>query len=151
MKPDLTLVWLHVTGNLFWIGAIVAVAIVILADKGDAKLRGELAHKIYLRAAVPAFVVSFFAGAIRLMMDASLYMKQPWMHAKLLFVLIVIGLHHVIGARAKKLANGDVDSAGPTKTLAIVLAVCAALAAFFVVTKMPERSAPAPTGTEAAP
>jgi protoporphyrinogen IX oxidase len=144
MKAELTLVWLHVTANLFWIGAIVAVAVVILADKGDAKLRGELAYKIYLHSAVPAFVVSFFAGAIRLMMDAGPYMKQPWMHAKLLFALIVIGLHHVIGARAKKLANGDADGPGPTKVLLIVLAVSAALAAFFAVQHIPESSTPPP-------
>jgi putative membrane protein len=127
------------------------VAVIILADQGDSKLRGELAHKIYLRAAVPAFVVSFFAGGGRLMMDAALYMKQPWMHAKLLFVLIVIALHHIIGARAKKLASGDADNPGPTKVLMIVLAVCAALATFFVVNKVPERSAPPPAASEAAP
>ena len=59
-------------------------------------------------------------------------MAYGWFHAKLLFALIVIGLHHVIGARAKKMAAGDAD-AGPTKVLGIVLAVCGALAAFVAV------------------
>jgi protoporphyrinogen IX oxidase len=133
MKADILLKAAHVTANVFWLGAIVAVAIVLLSDSGDAKTRGSIAQRVYTRVAVPGFVLSFLMGVGRLSMDASIYMKQGWFHAKLLFVLIVIGLHHVIGARAKKMANGDVDDAGPTKGLAIGLTICGALAAFVAV------------------
>ena len=102
---DLLLVWLHVVGNLVWIGAILAVGVTILGKAGDPKTRGEIALGIYMRLAVPAFVVSFVAGAVRLLSDPGFYLKQHhWMHAKLPLALTVIALHHVIGGRAKSLA-----------------------------------------------
>jgi putative membrane protein len=139
MRLDNALIWLHVAGNVFWIGALTAVAVVMLAKTGEAKLRGELALKIYMSVAVPAFVTSFMAGAARLLMDTGLYLKQPWMHAKLLFALIVIALHHMVGGRAKKMQSGAAKDAGPTKALIAAFAISAALAVFFVVMQVPGR------------
>jgi protoporphyrinogen IX oxidase len=133
---DTLLIWLHVVGNLVWIGAILAVGVTILGKAGDAKTRGEIALGIYMRLAVPAFVTSFVFGMARLLSDPSYYLKQHhWMHAKLLLALIVIALHHVIGARAKKLARGTVQDAGPAAILTAVLAVAAVGAAFFAIYK----------------
>jgi len=133
-----SLLWLHVSGNIVWIGAILAVSVVILAQAGDPKTRGELALAIYKRLAVPSFVVSFVCGAIRLGMDArNLLVLHHWMHPKLSFALVVIGLHHVIGGRAKKLARGTVQDSGPTAILSIVLLVSAAAAAFFAIFRAP--------------
>ncbi len=133
---DLLLIWLHVIGNLVWIGAILAVGVTILSKTGDPKTRGEIALGIYKRLAVPAFVVSFVFGAARLFSDPSYYLKQHhWMHAKLPLALIVIALHHVIGGRAKKLARGTVQDAGPAAILTAVLAVAAMGAAFLAIYK----------------
>lgn len=139
---DLALKWLHVSGNLVWIGAILAVGVAILTSvtrEGEARKAGaEVAVAIYQRLAVPAFVISFVCGTIRLFQDLPFYLKQHhWMHAKLPFALAVIALHHVIGARAKKLARGTVQDAGPTAILAVVLAVSAVSAAFFAISKLP--------------
>lgn len=129
--------WLHVSGNLVWIGAILAVAVVILGT-GAPKEKGAIALGIYRRLAVPAFVVSFVFGASRLFLDPELYFKTThWMHAKLPLALAVIGIHHVIGARARKLAQGTVQDAGPTAILSTVLAVAAIGAAFFAIFKLP--------------
>ena len=131
--------WLHVVANVFWIGAIAAVAIAVMASNIDPRTRGEVATTIYKRVANPAFMVSFLCGCVRLFMTPAYYFKLThFMHGKLLFALIVIGLHHVIGARAKKLAQGDVDTAGKTGVLLAALAVCAAIAAFFVIAEIPK-------------
>ena len=135
--------WLHVVANVFWIGAIAAVAIAVMASNIDPRTRGEVATTIYKRVANPAFMVSFLCGCVRLFIDGpkglNYYFKLThFMHGKLLFALIVIGLHHVIGARAKKLAQGDVDTAGKTGVLLAALAVCAAIAAFFVIAEIPK-------------
>jgi putative membrane protein len=83
---------------------------------------------------VPAFVVSFVCGAIRLGLDAKHYLVDShWMHPKLTLALVVIALHHVIGARAKKLAAGTTESAGPAGILAAVLGLSALGAAFFAI------------------
>jgi protoporphyrinogen IX oxidase len=135
---ELAFIWLHVVGNIVWIGAILAVGVTILSPIADSKTRGTLALEIYKKLAVPAFVVSFLFGVTRLGLDPSLYLKQThWMHAKLPLALGVIALHHVIGARAKKLSLGTVQDGGPTAILTLVIAVLAAGAAFFAIFKIP--------------
>jgi protoporphyrinogen IX oxidase len=52
------------------------------------------------------------------------------MHAKLPVALVVIALHHVIGARAKRLASGARTEAGPVGMLTAALLAAAAVAAF---------------------
>jgi len=150
---DLALLWLHVSANLVWIGSILAVGVVVAArDAGDPATRGRIASDIYRRLAVPSFVISFLCGAIRLGQEPKHYLQDShWMHGKLLFALIVIALHHVIGGRAKKLAQwkpdesgkpagspaGSVPAAGGAGILSIVLAVAALGAAFFAIFKIP--------------
>ena len=62
---DLLLVWLHVVGNLVWIGAILAVGVTITGSAGDPKTRGEIALGIYKRLAVPAFPDSYGPRYVR--------------------------------------------------------------------------------------
>lgn len=136
---DLALIWLHVTGNVVWIGSILAVAAILTASVADAKARGELGQRVYVHVAVPAFVLSFVAGTARLLLDPRYYLvSHHWMHGKLLFALAVIALHHIIGARARKLARGTVQDAGPTAIMAAVLAVSAVVAVFFAIFKLPD-------------
>src|ERR1700753_3728567 len=123
------LVSLHVAANVVWIGAILAVGRVLTAADGDAKLRGALAVRIYGSLAVPAFVISFAAGAVRLALDPDYYfVRTHFMHAKLLFALIVIALHHVVGARAKKAASGAAASEAGIPVLAASLFAAAVAA-----------------------
>jgi putative membrane protein len=131
---DLILIWVHVLANLVWIGAIVATGVILSLDVGEPKARGEIALAIYKRLAVPGFVLSFVFGVARLAKDTGYYLKQHhWMHGKLLFAVAVIGLHHVIGGKAKKVARGDEKGAG--MALPLGLLACAAIAAFFAVIK----------------
>ncbi|MDC0739780.1 CopD family protein [Polyangium mundeleinium] len=136
--PQIALVWLHVSGNLVWIGSILAVAFALTAGGTDPKVRGVLGERIYRLLSVPAFVLSFVTGVARLLMDTRYYLvEHHWMHGKLLFALVIIGIHHVIGGRAKKLARGTVQDAGPTAMMAMILAASAVIAAFFAIFKLP--------------
>ena len=131
-----TLVVLHVTANVVWIGSILAVAIVLAGHGADAPVRGKIALDVYTKLATPAFVVSFVAGVVRLVLDAHYYFVQTkFMHGKLLLALIVIALHHVIGARAKKVARGATTDAGNVLTLSVILLLSAAGAIFLVLMK----------------
>jgi len=132
------LIWLHVSGNLVWIGSILAVAAVLTAPLGEARVRGEVGERVYKLLAVPSFVLSFVCGTARLLMDTRYYLvEHHWMHGKLLFALAVIGIHHVIGGRAKKLARGTVQDAGPTAMMSAIFAASAVIAAFFAIFKVP--------------
>ena len=135
---DNALVWLHVSANLVWIGSILAVGVVMVSSAVEPKVRGKLASDIYRRLAVPAFVVSFLAGMARLLQAPAYYLRlHHWMHAKLPLALGVIALHHVIGARARKMALGSVQERGPAGILTVALAVAALGAAFFAIFKIP--------------
>lgn len=128
------LVIVHVTANLVWIGSILAVAYVLAAKTGTPVERGQIGVGVYKKLAVPAFIISFTAGVARLSMNLHYYLVHTkWMHAKLLFALVVIALHHMIGGRAKRMASGDKPDAGPATTLAVILLLSAAAAVFFVI------------------
>lgn len=148
-KLDLFIITVHVLAVVVWIGSLVSIGLVATA-KGDggatSNVRGTLARRIYQRAAVPAFVVAFGAGLFRLLRGwnegylsafgvwSNGYAKSPWMHAKLSMALVIIGLHHVVGGRTRKMAN-DGAPEGPIATLTWIIAACAAAAVFFVIVR----------------
>jgi hypothetical protein len=57
------------------------------------------------------------------------------MHAKLGLALVVIALHHVIGARARRVARGPGDAGRRDTIQSFVAFVCAAGAVLLGVTK----------------
>ncbi len=131
------LVALHVLANVVWIGALLAVAVVVAAAPGrtDPASAGGLARLVYVRLAVPAFLVSFGAGVARIALTPIPYAHMPWFHAKLTFALAVIVLHHVMGAHAKGMAVGRLKAAASTGLLGIATLVCAAGAVLLGVAK----------------
>jgi putative membrane protein len=130
------LLFTHVLANLVWIGSLLAVGLVSASADFAARERGALARRIYLRLAVPAFLLSFASGLVRLLLDIDLYLvRTHYMHAKLLFAVIVIGLHHLLGARARRLAEGRDVSTGVVNALSAAILVSAAAATYLVLTK----------------
>ncbi|HSQ63075.1 MAG TPA: CopD family protein [Polyangiaceae bacterium] len=128
------LVTLHVTANLVWIGAIACVGwLVASASKTNDASTAVLARGLYLRVAVPAFLASFVFGASRLAMDPSYYMHLHWFHGKLTVALVVIALHHVIGAKARKVAGGSMHAGASGGILVGALLACAFLSVTLVV------------------
>ena len=128
---------LHVLGNIFWIGAIVAVGMLLVAPSpGTARDRGALARRIYTSLAVPAFALSFVTGVLRLFLDLRYYfVVTHFMHAKLPLALGVIAIHHIIGARAKRMAASATEDAGRVRVLTPILAILAAASAWLALTE----------------
>ena len=136
LGPREALVVLHVIGNLVWIGSITAAGLLLGSKSGQPGVRAELSLYVYRRLAVPGFLLSFGAGVGRLLLDSDLYLVvTKYMHPKLFLAVVVIGLHHVIGARAKRMAKNPDAGAGPSQVLALLILLCAAAAAFLVITK----------------
>lgn len=131
----LPLVALHVTANLVWIGSILAVAWLcgrarLVADGTEV---GRYARGIYMRFAVPGFLFGVGAGVARLLVQSSAYLHAHWMHGKLLLAVVLIGLHHVVGAKAKRIARADTDAETGTGWLSIGIVLAAAGAVVLVV------------------
>jgi protoporphyrinogen IX oxidase len=135
------LIALHVMSNLVWIGAIASVGWLTAAasapglDAVGAKVTAELALRLYRRAAVPAFVLSFAFGLGRFLVDPRTYMRLHWFHGKLTFALGVIALHHILGAKARKAAGGSMQSGKASAILVGALLVCAFGSVVFVIFK----------------
>jgi putative membrane protein len=130
------LVFTHVAANLLWVGSIIAVAFILSQTAGSSQARGQLGLALYRRLAVPAFVVSLAAGLGQLTLSYSLYFIQTkFMHGKLLFALAFIAVHHVVGARAKRLAESEGSVSKSSPALALALIGLAVATAFFAVVK----------------
>ena len=126
----------HVLANLVWIGALLSETLLLgraawLADPVQA---GFLARRLHTGLAIPAFLVSIAAGSARLWFGRHDY-AMPWMYAKLAFALGVIVLHHVIGARARRVAQGTVRAAQGAWLLGLLTVVMAAGAVLFAIAK----------------
>lgn len=130
------LVAAHVAANLVWIGSILSVALALSSRAVDSRAAAQVAYELYRKLAIPAFVVSFITALTRLLLSTQLYfVETKYMHGKLLFAVIVIGLHHVIGGRAKAVAAGRRSSPGPVGVLALLLLISAVAATLFVILK----------------
>lgn len=127
----------HVLANLVWIGALLSETVLLgqtawLSDPAEA---GALARRVHTRLAIPAFLVSVAAGLVRLLPARHAYATMPWMYAKLGFAIAVIVLHHMIGARARRVAGGNVHAAQGTWMLGVFVFVAAAGAVLFAIAK----------------
>jgi protoporphyrinogen IX oxidase len=131
---------IHVLANLVWVGSLTAIGLMLswAAKEPDAargKVQAETALLLYRRVANPAFMVSFLFGVARLAMNAGYYMKAHWFHGKLTMALVVIGLHHVLGAKAKRAASTSMQ-AGTSGAILVGAVIGSAFAAVvFVVFK----------------
>lgn len=128
---------LHVASNLVWIGSLLAVGLLLARGPGSVAERGAAAAAVYRSLAVPAFVASFVLGLLQLTSNLTYYLKQThFMHAKLMLALIIIALHHVLGARARRAASsGAASDVGPAGTLTAAIGVSALLAVLIVELK----------------
>jgi uncharacterized membrane protein len=127
----------HVLANLVWIGALLAEVVLLgpapwLADPAEA---GTLARRVHTRLAIPAFLASVGAGLVRLVPSRHAYAAMPWMYAKLVFALGLIVLHHIIGARSRRVARGSVRSAQGAGNLGWLTLLFAAGAVLFAIAK----------------
>src|SRR5580692_2949421 len=127
----------HVLANMVWIGALLSETVILsrAAWQSDPADAGTFARSLHLRLAIPAFLVSVAAGLARLVPGRYAYERMPWMYAKLGFALVVIVLHHVIGARARRLANGQVPASGGTWALGWLTLLAAGGAVLFAIAK----------------
>ena len=76
------------------------------ADARNALARLE---RIFLRGlADPGALLTILAGVSLISTNASYYLHAPWLHIKLTFVLLLIGLHGLVAVRTKRFATGRI-------------------------------------------
>ena len=80
-------------------------------QESSAEARQALARleRIYLRGLADiGALLTILAGISLIMTRPSYYLHAPWLHIKFLFVLFLIGLHGLVGVRAKRFATGKI-------------------------------------------
>jgi putative membrane protein len=80
---------------------------------------------VYVALAQPAFGLALLGGVGALSENTRAYMHMHWMHGKLAAVVVLIALHHILGAKARRAASGGMQAGRNGGTLTGVLLVCA--------------------------
>jgi putative membrane protein len=110
--------------------------LVVGAPWGSARERGALALRLYRWLATPGMVLALVGAIARIVPNYELYfVVTHFMHGKLLFGLIAVALHHVLGAKARAMASGRVASVSGGVAMGAVFLLMAVGATILAVTK----------------
>lgn len=103
----------HVFGLVLWVSGLLVTAVALSrhTQEVSAEARQALARleRIYLRGMVdPGALLTVLTGVSLITTNSPYYLRAPWLHIKLTFVLFLIGLHVVVAMRSKAFAAGRI-------------------------------------------
>lgn len=103
----------HLIGLIFWVSGLLVTSMALTrhTQEASADARSALARleRIYLRGlADPGALLTILAGISLIMTNSRYYLHAPWLHIKLTFVLLLIGLHGLVAVRTKRFATGRI-------------------------------------------
>ncbi len=104
---------MHVFGFTLWISGLIMTSFVLLRhiDATSPESRASLAgvEKMGLRAlADPGAFLAILAGILLILTNRAYYLHARWLHIKLIFVVLLIILHVILGTRSKAFAAGRI-------------------------------------------
>src|SRR5579862_2438060 len=118
---------LHVFGFTLWISGLLMASFVLLRHVREQvpETRASLARieKLALRGlADPGATLAILGGILLILSNRQYYLHAAWLHIKLVFVLLLIVLHIILGTRSKAYAAGRISlDGGYVRLLAIVI------------------------------
>ena len=118
---------LHILGFTLWISGLLMTTFVLLRHIGGTapEARASLAgiERLGLRAlGDPGAFLAILAGILLITTNRSYYLHARWLHIKLIFVLLLIALHVIVGTRSKAFASGRITlDQGYVRLLFIVI------------------------------
>ncbi len=123
---------LHVAAMATWLGGTGAVA--ALAAGADPARAGAL-RRVAVGVLTPAMLGTLALG-IWLAVSGG-WFREPWLHAKLVLVLLLTGLHGVVSGRLRRLGGGDAGAfpAAWSRWVPAVVALSVAAIAWLVIAK----------------
>lgn len=100
---------LHVLGIILWAGGLMNLTRMIsfhMQEEPEVQKRLHyIEDRIYKFVTLPGMIITLAMGVYMLMMNMDYFMKQPWMHAKLLFVTIMIIMTAILQGKLKELGT----------------------------------------------
>ena len=116
----------HLLGLIFWLGALFTLTRILAmhteeASAGARPTLTRLEGMLFNRIAHPAAVVVILAGIALIFTNSSYYLHAHWLHAKLLLVILLLGLDLWLYVRAsamqaerEELSRGECAAFGAT-------------------------------------
>ena len=118
---------LHIFGFTLWISALLMTTFALLRhiDATAPEARASLAgmERLGLRAlGDPGALLAILGGILLITTNRAYYLHARWLHIKLIFVLLLIVLHVIVGTRSKAYASGRITlDQGYVRLLSIVI------------------------------
>ena len=108
------LLMLHLPAMVLWVGSLLVVTVVLTTHCREAgmearKALARLENKIFKGMVHPGAALMVITGILLVLTDPGFYMREPWLHAKLLLVVFMVGLDLRIYFRAKAFQSGRVE------------------------------------------
>lgn len=94
-------------------------------------------RRLYRGIATPSMLATVLLGIWLASANWDYYKSAGWFHAKMLFVVLLIGYHHVCGAFVRKFAEGSVNKSGRYFRIFNELPVIALIATVVLVVVKP--------------
>jgi protoporphyrinogen IX oxidase len=103
----------HIFGFFFWVSGLLVTSMTLTRQTQEESpdVRKALARLewIFLRGlADPGALLAIAAGIGLILTNSSYYLHAPWLHIKLTFVVLFLGLHGFIAVRTKRFNAGQV-------------------------------------------
>ena len=103
----------HIFGWVFWVSGLLVTSMALTRhtqeDSADVRQAFSRLERIYLRGlADPGALLAILAGIGLISTKPSYYLHAPWLHIKLTFVLLLLGLHGFVAARTKRFGTGKI-------------------------------------------
>jgi len=117
----------HVFGFLLWVSGLLMTTVVLAqySQESSEEVRRTLARmgRICLRGfADPGALLTVVAGIVLVSTNRSYYLHARWLHYKLFFVAVLIGVHGIVAVRNKAVTSkGAVFSRTQARILFVVI------------------------------
>jgi protoporphyrinogen IX oxidase len=103
----------HIIGLVFWLGSLLVVTqiLAIHTEETSSETRamlGRLESKLLKGLAHPGAAIMVITGLVLLFREPG-YLRENWLHAKLLLVVVLIGLDLRLTFQARRLRAGKIE------------------------------------------
>ena len=104
---------LHIWGLVFWVSGLLVTSMALTRHTQETSPEAQQAlarlERIFLRGlADPGALLTIVAGISLILTNSSYYLHAPWLHIKLTFVVLLIGLHGLVAVRTKRFGTGQI-------------------------------------------
>jgi putative membrane protein len=118
----------HVFGIVFWVSGLLVTSMSLTrhTQEESPEARQALARleRIFMRGlADPGALLAILGGISLISTNSSYYLHAPWMHIKLTFVLMLIGLHGIVAVKTKRFGLGRIQLQRSEARLLVVAAL----------------------------